>query len=64
MTSTHIQNHLKHLEEEHHKLNKRISGLESTGVFDDHLIEDLKKQKLHIKDEIAKIQADLEKHTK
>jgi len=49
------RNHLKNLEEEHHRLDKRIDGMESTGVFDDTNLEFLKKQRLRIKDEIAKI---------
>jgi len=53
----HQENHLKHLLEEHHRLDKRIDGLESTGVFEDANLEVLKKQRLHLKDEIAKIQA-------
>ena len=51
----HLQNRLRHLEEEHARLDKRIDGMESTGVFDDTTLEVLKKQRLHLKDEIAKI---------
>ena len=51
----HLEHRLKHLEEEHQKINKRIDGLENTGVFEDATIEVLKKQRLHLKDEIAKI---------
>jgi uncharacterized protein YdcH (DUF465 family) len=51
----HLENRLKHLESEHQILNKRIDGLESTGVFEDATLEVLKKQRLHLKDEIAKI---------
>lgn len=51
---THIENHLKHLEEDHARIDKRIDGMESTGVFDDTTLEVLKKQRLHLKDEIAK----------
>jgi hypothetical protein len=42
-----IENRIKHLEEEHHKLDKKIDGLESTGVFDDVELTDLKKQPLN-----------------
>ena len=49
---------LKHLEEEHHRLDKKINGLESTGVFDDRELTDLKKQKLQIKTQIVKIKQD------
>ena len=51
----HLEHRLKHLEDEHQILNKRIDGLESTGVFEDATLEVLKKQRLHLKDEIAKI---------
>jgi uncharacterized protein YdcH (DUF465 family) len=48
-------NHLHNLEEEHQRLNKQIDGLEKTGVFGDGYLEDLKKQRLQIKDQIVKI---------
>ena len=47
------ESRIKHLEEAHRAFNKRIDRLESTGVFDDAEIQDLKKQRLHLKDEIA-----------
>ena len=50
-----LNTRLKKLEEEHAALNKRIDGLESTGVFDDVTLEVLKKQKLHLRDEIIKL---------
>jgi uncharacterized protein YdcH (DUF465 family) len=40
-------------------LDKKIDGMESTGVFEDANLENLKKQRLHLKDEIAKIQHQL-----
>jgi uncharacterized protein YdcH (DUF465 family) len=42
---------IKHLEELHRVLDKRIDGLESTGVFEDVTLEVLKKQRLHLRDE-------------
>jgi uncharacterized protein YdcH (DUF465 family) len=51
----HLEHRLRHLEEEHARIDKRIDGLESTGVFEDVTIEVLKKQRLHLKDEIVKI---------
>jgi uncharacterized protein YdcH (DUF465 family) len=45
------ENRIKHLEELHRVLDKRIDGLESTGVFDDTTLEVLKKQRLHLRDE-------------
>jgi uncharacterized protein YdcH (DUF465 family) len=50
-----LQHRLKHLENDHAALDKRIDGMESTGVFGDVTLEVLKKQRLHLKDEIAKI---------
>lgn len=55
----HLEHRLKHLEEEHQTINKKIDGLESTGVFEDTTIEVLKKQRLHIKDEIVKLKLKL-----
>ena len=51
----HLENRLKHLETDHATINKRIDGMESTGVFEDVTLEVLKKQRLHLKDEISKI---------
>jgi len=44
---------IKHLEETHSMLNKKIDNLERTGVFNDLELETLKKQRLHLKDEIS-----------
>jgi uncharacterized protein YdcH (DUF465 family) len=49
------QNRIAHLEELHRVLDKRIDGMESTGVFEDATLEVLKKQRLHLKDEIVKL---------
>ena len=50
-----LQHRLQHLENDHASLNKKIDGLEKTGVFEDATLEVLKKQRLHLKDEINKI---------
>jgi uncharacterized protein YdcH (DUF465 family) len=47
-----LQHRLKHLETDHAVLDKKIDGLEKTGVFEDVTLEVLKKQRLHLKDEI------------
>ena len=52
---SHSEYHLHRLEEEHARINKRIDGMESTGIFEDTTMEVLKKQRLHLKDEIVKI---------
>jgi uncharacterized protein YdcH (DUF465 family) len=53
---------IKHLEELHRVLDKRIDGMESTGVFEDTTLEVLKKQRLHLKDEIAEMKRKQEEH--
>ena len=39
---THSENRLKHLEQMHQELDKRIDGMESTGIFEDTTLEVLK----------------------
>jgi uncharacterized protein YdcH (DUF465 family) len=53
---------IKHLEELHRVLDKRIDGLESTGVFEDATLEVLKKQRLHLRDEIVILKQKQEIH--
>lgn len=43
---------IAHLEEAHRALNKRIDTLEKTGIFNDPELEDLKKERLLLKDKI------------
>jgi uncharacterized protein YdcH (DUF465 family) len=50
-----LQHRLQHLENDYAALDKKVDGLEKTGVFEDVTLEVLKKQRLHLKDEIAKI---------
>ena len=52
----HLEHRIKRLVDEHAAIDKRIDGLEKTGVFDDATIEVLK---LHIKDEIVKLRLKL-----
>lgn len=47
------ENRIKHLEEMHHALDKKIHGKESTGVFTDDEIHKMKQHKLLLKDQIA-----------
>ena len=44
---------IKHLEEAHRSLDKQIDTLEKTGIFEDLTLEEMKKQRLHLKDNIA-----------
>jgi uncharacterized protein YdcH (DUF465 family) len=44
---------IKHLEEAHHALDKQVDTLERTGLFEDLKLEQLKKERLLLKDKIA-----------
>lgn len=55
----HIEHRIKHLEAEHAAINKKIDGLEKTGVFEDVTLEVLKKQRLHLRDELVKLRLKL-----
>lgn len=50
-----IEHNLRELEQHHHALDKQIAGLESTGRFDDAQLQHLKKQKLHLRDQIEEL---------
>jgi uncharacterized protein YdcH (DUF465 family) len=54
---------IKHLEEAHRVLDKQVDTLERTGLFEDLKLEELKKQRLHLKDEIAILKRKQELHT-
>lgn len=54
---------IKHLEEAHRALDKKIDTLEKTGVFQDLKLEEMKKQRLHLKDEIAILKHKQQLHT-
>jgi hypothetical protein len=47
------ENRIKHLEEAHRMLDKQIDDLEKTGLFEDLKLEELKKQRLRLKDNIV-----------
>jgi len=46
------ENRIKHLEEAHHMLDKKIDQMERTGVYEDEDIHKLKKQRLLLRDQI------------
>lgn len=51
------ENRIKHLEEMHRVLDKKIDTLEKNGLFEDLKLEELKKQRLLYKDEIELLRA-------
>jgi uncharacterized protein YdcH (DUF465 family) len=50
------KNRIAHLEEQHHLLDKRIAEHERNGKYTDNELHEMKKKKLHYKDEIAILQ--------
>ena len=57
------ENRIKHLEEAHRALDKQVNNLEKTGLFEDLKLEELKKQRLLLKDEIAILKHKQQRHT-
>jgi uncharacterized protein YdcH (DUF465 family) len=47
------ENRIKHLEEMHRVLNDKIDTLEKTGKFTDDQLQEMKKQRLQFRDELA-----------
>jgi len=56
------ENRIKHLEEAHRALDKQVDNLEKNGLFEDLKLEELKKHRLHLKDEIAILKHKQEKY--
>ena len=53
ITAEKLKHHISHLQEQHDALDKQIQELYSHHA-DDFKVEELKKKKLHLKDEIEK----------
>lgn len=56
------ENRIRHLEEIHQTLDKKIDVLEKTGVFEDNNIHDLKKQRLQVRDQLAELRRKQHEH--
>jgi hypothetical protein len=52
---------LKHLQKEHAALDKKIDRIEQNGVYSDEHLTKLKKQRLHIKEDIVKLQEEIKR---
>lgn len=50
-----LANRIRHLEKEHERLDKEIDTLEKIGRFSDMQLNNLRKQRLHIKDELTRL---------
>lgn len=62
MDAEKMKRHISHLEEKHHRLDDEIDTAERIGYFNDDgiSITDLKKERLHLRDEIERCKRDLE----
>jgi hypothetical protein len=58
------ENRIRHLEEMHQILDKKIDAVEKTGAFEDTHLTEMKKQRLHIRDEISKLKHRQAEHDK
>ncbi len=54
-----LKKRLAELREEHRKLDALIDGLAAEGPFDQIEVQRLKKRKLQLKDEIARVESAL-----
>lgn len=54
---------IKHLEEAHRALDKQVDALEKSGLFEDLKLEQLKKERLLLKDKLAILRHKQELHT-
>jgi hypothetical protein len=57
-----IQSHLAELEKKHQALEQEISEAQMHPSSDDLLIAELKRRKLQVKDEIARLRQDASVH--
>jgi len=51
-----ITSRISVLQEKHTELDRMINDIEKSKVFDDQELAEKKKKRLHIKDELAKLQ--------
>ncbi len=59
MNKDKVQHHISHLEEKLNELKRQVDTMERTGVYEDKEINFLKKEKLHLKDEIERLKASI-----
>ena len=55
-----LKHHITHLEDLHKGLEKRLALLERAHKNDTNEVRDIKKKKLHVKDELARCRQTLE----
>lgn len=62
MDADKMKRHIQHLETKHHRLDDEIDTVERTGYFNDDgmNITEMKKERLHLRDEIERCRHQLE----
>lgn len=62
MNAEKIKRHISHLEEKHHKIDDEIDTAERLGYLNDNgtTITEMKKERLHLRDEIERCRHQLE----
>ena len=58
-----VESHLAELERRHEALKREVQEAQSHPGFDEMEVAALKRRKLHVKDEIAKLKAEKESAT-
>jgi hypothetical protein len=61
ITKEKLEHHIKHLQEQHAILDKQIDEAEQSGHFNDDELNNLKKKRLSIRDEIEHHKKQIEK---
>lgn len=55
-----IKHHIEALQEKHRILNEQIDKMESTGMYEDEELHQLKKKRLALRDEIVEFENKIE----
>lgn len=61
MNKEKMQHHISHLEEKFNELKRQVDTMERTGIYEDKEMNLLKKEKLHLKDEIERLKSSIQK---
>lgn len=60
ITREKLEHHISHLEEKHTALNKQVDTLEQNGHFVDADLNQLKRERLALRDEIEAVKKQME----
>lgn len=54
MNAEGLKHHIKHLEDQHQTIDKKVDTMEKTGLFEDMDLQYLKKKRLTLKEELER----------